>query len=125
MLNPGRTRSGNMKPSSRTPEGFPNRCPVCGHNVDIDPSSYPIVDAPCPFCGHLLWFDFPSQAPAPGYRTELTLRDRYPNLVETPEKVAFNRGDRITWVVVPIISAAIVWAADLSALSAFLWLSFT
>jgi mannitol/fructose-specific phosphotransferase system IIA component (Ntr-type) len=44
-----------MHPSSRTPEGEDNRCPVCGHDVCIEPSSPP-GDAPCPHCGHLLWF---------------------------------------------------------------------
>jgi anti-sigma B factor antagonist len=41
--------------SSRTPEGTPNRCPVCGHPLKIEPSD-PAGDAPCPRCGHLLWF---------------------------------------------------------------------
>ena len=41
--------------SSRTPEGRPNRCPVCGSNLKIEPSDS-TGDAPCPHCGHLLWF---------------------------------------------------------------------
>ena len=41
--------------SSRTPEGEPNQCPVCGKHVRIDPSPL-FGDAPCPNCGHLLWF---------------------------------------------------------------------
>jgi anti-anti-sigma factor len=41
--------------SSRTPEGQPNRCPVCGSDLKIEPSD-PAGDAPCPQCGHLLWF---------------------------------------------------------------------
>ncbi len=41
--------------SSRTPEGSPNRCPVCGKDLRLEPSS-PFGDAPCPHCGHLLWF---------------------------------------------------------------------
>lgn len=45
-----------MKPPSRTPEGYPNRCPVCRKDVCIDPS-IPPGDAPCPHCGQLLWFD--------------------------------------------------------------------
>jgi hypothetical protein len=49
-----------MEPSSRTPEGEPNRCPVCGKPVVIDPSRPP-GDAPCPHCGHLLWFEPPQQ----------------------------------------------------------------
>jgi hypothetical protein len=60
-----------MEPSSRTPEGMPNLCPVCGHKVLIEPSS-PAGDAPCPFCGHLLWFSrmarlgLPLEGSAPG-----------------------------------------------------------
>jgi anti-anti-sigma factor len=42
--------------SSRTPEGSPNHCPVCGSEVKIEPSD-PSGDAPCPRCGHPLWFD--------------------------------------------------------------------
>jgi hypothetical protein len=41
--------------SSRTPEGTPGRCPVCHHEIKIDPSK-PTLDGPCPHCGHLLWF---------------------------------------------------------------------
>ncbi len=42
--------------SSRTPEGSPNLCPVCGNRLNIEPS-LPACDAPCPCCGHLLWFN--------------------------------------------------------------------
>lgn len=41
--------------SSRTPEGTPNHCPVCGNDLRLEPSSS-TLDAPCPHCGHLLWF---------------------------------------------------------------------
>jgi hypothetical protein len=44
-----------MEPSTRTPEGEPNRCSVCGKDVRIEPSRPP-GDAPCPHCGSLLWF---------------------------------------------------------------------
>lgn len=44
-----------MEPSSRTPEGEPNRCPVCGGRVRLEPSQ-PAGDAPCPHCGCLMWF---------------------------------------------------------------------
>jgi hypothetical protein len=47
-----------MEPSSRTPEGQPNRCPLCGKEVYLEPS-VPPGDAPCPHCGHLLWFANP------------------------------------------------------------------
>jgi anti-anti-sigma factor len=41
--------------SSRTPEGQPSRCPVCGSHDRVEPSD-PAGEAPCPRCGHLLWF---------------------------------------------------------------------
>jgi hypothetical protein len=47
-----------MTVSSRTPEGIPNRCPVCGSEMRIEPSM-PGGDAPCPKCGSLVWFRGP------------------------------------------------------------------
>jgi len=44
-----------MTTSTRTPEGEPNKCPVCGEKVRLEPSRPP-GDAPCPRCGTLLWF---------------------------------------------------------------------
>ena len=44
-----------MTISSRTPEGAPNNCPVCREAIRIEPSNE-TRDAPCPCCGHLLWF---------------------------------------------------------------------
>ena len=41
--------------SSRTPEGRSNHCPVCRSDIKIEPSD-PAGDAPCPVCGHLIWF---------------------------------------------------------------------
>jgi hypothetical protein len=57
-----------MEPSSRTPEGEPNRCPVCGKEVHIEPSRPP-GDAPCPHCGCLLWFASPSAQALAGVPT--------------------------------------------------------
>ena len=55
-----------MNSPSRTPEGDPNRCPVCGARWNIEPSQ-PAGDAPCPSCGTLIWFDGdPSAAPTRG-----------------------------------------------------------
>ncbi|WP_425616520.1 phosphopantetheine-binding protein [Anatilimnocola sp. NA78] len=48
--------------SSRTPEGAPHHCPVCNQAVIIEPS-LPFGDAPCPHCGHLLWFVAVQQMP--------------------------------------------------------------
>ncbi len=44
-----------MEISTRTPEGTPNRCPVCQSYISIEPSLF-FGDAPCPVCGSLLWF---------------------------------------------------------------------
>lgn len=44
-----------MTISSRTPEGEPHGCPVCGKTSAVEPS-YPGGDSCCPNCGHLLWW---------------------------------------------------------------------
>ena len=44
-----------MNISSRTPEGLPNDCPVCGAQVCVEPSLL-FGDATCPHCGSLIWF---------------------------------------------------------------------
>jgi hypothetical protein len=46
--------------SSRTPEGTPNRCVLCGRKVRLEPSTI-TLDGPCPHCGHLLWFTKPAR----------------------------------------------------------------
>ena len=43
-----------MTIASRTPEGFPSECPLCGAEVNLEYSE-PGRDAPCPQCGCLLW----------------------------------------------------------------------
>ena len=43
-----------MTVSSRTPEGLPSECPLCGAKANIEFSD-PAQDASCPNCGHLLW----------------------------------------------------------------------
>lgn len=40
--------------STRTPEGLPSRCPLCGSQNNLE-FSVPQGDAPCPNCGCLLW----------------------------------------------------------------------
>ena len=45
-----------MTISSRTPEGLPHRCPLCGKTDATDPSPE-TGDTVCPCCGHLLWLD--------------------------------------------------------------------
>jgi acyl carrier protein len=45
-----------MSISSRTPEGQPHQCPVCG-KVAVLETSYPAGDSVCPSCGQwLVWF---------------------------------------------------------------------
>jgi len=44
----------NVNVSSRTPEGLPGNCPLCGAKANIEFSD-PAGDAPCPKCGYLLW----------------------------------------------------------------------
>ena len=44
-----------MTISSRTPEGQPATCPLCGASVVVEPSVL-FGDATCPNCGQLLWF---------------------------------------------------------------------
>jgi acyl carrier protein len=44
-----------MTVSSRTPEGVPHRCEVCGKVSAVEPS-YPGGDSCCPNCGQLLWW---------------------------------------------------------------------
>src|SRR5262249_44377090 len=68
-----------MEPSSRTPEGRPNVCPLCGRKVKISPS-HPTSDAPCPHCGHLLWFDLETNAAG---STRQPRDATYQSLVET------------------------------------------
>jgi PTS system fructose-specific IIA component/PTS system nitrogen regulatory IIA component len=64
-----------MKPSSRTPEGIPNHCPVCGKAVVLEPSRPP-GDAPCPHCGSLIWFPATAREEAlPGFR-KVSIADR-------------------------------------------------
>jgi acyl carrier protein len=63
-----------MTISSRTPEGVPNHCPVCGAHVCVEPSAT-TGDAPCPRCGQLLWFiHLPPQARF--YRHEVVSPER-------------------------------------------------
>jgi acyl carrier protein len=43
-----------MTVSSRTPEGEPHGCPICGQVANLDPAE-PGGDSVCPSCGYLLW----------------------------------------------------------------------
>ncbi len=43
-----------MYTPTRTPEGSPGRCRVCGYRFYLE-ASWPGGDAPCPACGSLVW----------------------------------------------------------------------
>src|SRR5262245_23594595 len=43
-----------MSISSRTPEGVPHRCPICGNAAALENST--TGDTCCPSCGQLLWW---------------------------------------------------------------------
>ncbi len=43
-----------MTIASRTPEGYPSHCPMCGRETALEFSSV-TDDATCPHCGCLLW----------------------------------------------------------------------
>ena len=44
-----------MSVSSRTPEGSPHKCPLCGAISNLEPA-FPGGDAVCPACGQLVWW---------------------------------------------------------------------
>ena len=43
-----------MNISTRTPEGYPGECPLCGFRSSLEFPN-PGEDAPCPVCGCLIW----------------------------------------------------------------------
>lgn len=117
-----------MNPSSRTPEGTPHRCPICGESVRIEASTYPTRDAPCPHCGHLLWFNhLAGDAIVSGLKREYA--DVH-TLAASPELLAaarvhkeqpFDTGDRVTWVLMTAVSTLIVCVNDGLILTTALW----
>ena len=48
-------------PSSSTPEGTPELCPICGKSLCVEVSRPP-GDSTCPHCGALVWPDTPKRA---------------------------------------------------------------
>jgi hypothetical protein len=78
-----------MQPASRTPEGEPNQCPICGKEVQLEPSRPP-GDAPCPNCGHLLWFDSPSSSAVTLNRHEHAVLDWTRQLTRCPDEYYFK-----------------------------------
>lgn len=79
--------------SSRTPEGSPNCCPVCGNTVRIEPSLF--GEAPCPCCGYLLWF-FTLKGEAHFFLSEESTEIRERLLTRICEKLRIER-DTLIW----------------------------
>lgn len=118
-----------MKPSSRTPEGTPNRCPICGKSVRIEPSSFPTHDAPCPHCGHLLWFadasdDLVAPALAHGFATVRPhlARPSPPGLTPECDDRPFSTIERVMWALIAAVSTMIVCSNDGLTVTTALWL---
>src|SRR5260221_13168626 len=101
-----------MIPASRTPEGTPNRCPICGKSVRIEPSSFPTMDAPCPHCGHLLWFTGPAKFRAPALAHDLVSARRPQKTNAHDEERRLSKSQRIVWVLIAAISTCIVGMND-------------
>ena len=118
-----------MIPSSRTPEGTPNRCPICGRSVRIEPSSFPTNDAPCPRCGHLLWFaeastDLVVSVPAHDFGSVRRDMARPARRRTTPgyDEKPFCTFERVEWAVIAALSTMIVCLNDGLIFTTGLWL---
>lgn len=48
-----------MDTATRTTEGYPDICPVCGKRMSVNPSD-PFGDAVCPHCGVLIYSELSS-----------------------------------------------------------------
>jgi hypothetical protein len=127
-----------MLPSSCTPEGQPTICPICGAWVTIEPS-FPLEDAPCPCCGHLLVLDdlatsFASLRdrarsyliPAAEESNSLS-PPRWLSAVKRAQAEAASplavlaRRFQGAWLICIVLVAAWIWAFDGSFLTALAW----
>lgn len=102
-----------MRISSRTPEGTPNRCPVCGHAVCIDPS-HPPGDAPCPDCGCLMWFCSPAEW-ADDRDAVPSAADEVDRLLSAAEEVRLRRWQTGSMLVVATAALVVAYAAVMDA----------
>lgn len=82
-----------MSISSRTPEGVPSHCAICGTRLELELSDPP-GDAPCPRCGCLVWEDGEVVFRLPGPMLSLeSFNAALENLsrwIETREKTRLN-----------------------------------
>ena len=84
-----------MTVSSRTPEGTPSECALCGAKIEIDFSSVG-GDAPCPVCGHLLW-ESAALVQRISSKIELTLGTK-PGVIDGLTEIAELGGDSLDTV---------------------------
>ena len=117
-----------MNPSSRTPEGTPFHCPLCGNDARIELSSYPVQDATCPHCGHLIQFASAHNQPSlPQQLTHTRIRgkllDPAPEFIEEHDHCdePFSSFERRSWIALAVVSAIIVLGND-GLLHAAIWL---
>lgn len=96
-----------MTISSRTPEGSPNRCPVCQANIVIEPSR-PLGDAPCPKCGALLWFVVVHSEPRFFDSADIELVDRLAERLKVdPEALRAGRWEELGVDSLDLVEAAL------------------
>jgi len=75
-------------PSTRTPEGDPINCPICGFPSNVEPS-IPPGDCVCPRCGALLW------VPAKESKTKSAIRSfvrELQSLVASDDSTTYSAG---------------------------------
>ncbi len=89
-----------MSPSTRTPEGQPNHCPMCQTDVPVEPTQPP-GDATCPACGHLLWIETSPESGAVIVIHDvdrfLSTLDTWEDLPAPPSKVVLDMTD-VNWL---------------------------
>jgi len=115
-----------MQPSSRTPEDMPHRCPVCGKEVCIGPSS-PTCVATCPHCGNMLWLVHrpPTRLEEPATQAVLQRQPLPEVFVPAPYPRDSGRYNfaAVAWSINGLLCGAIIAFADQSLFSAALWMA--
>ena len=102
-------------PSTRTPEGDWFSCSICRKRCCVEPSTFPVEDSACPFCGSRL-------VPAESHRDSSLSRFVETSHSSTPSvQASFDRFDRCLWAAIGLLTAAFVWAGDQSVSIAMTW----
>ena len=106
-----------MNPSSRTPEGDSLHCPLCGNDVRLELSTYPVHDGTCPHCGHLIQWFSASRPIALTSSSRASIDNAAPDSDDEP----FSTFERRWWTVLAVVSTVTVFAND-GVVHALLWL---